>query len=42
VATKRKSTKVTQKGRGKGGAGNEEIGPGGKGRPPAKRTKKPA
>ena len=43
MATKRKSTKVTLKGRtGKGGVGNEEIGPGGKGRPPAKRLPKSA
>jgi hypothetical protein len=40
MAMKPKAVKIRQK-PGKGGAGNEEIGPGGKGRPPAKRSKKP-
>jgi hypothetical protein len=42
MAVKRKTVKVHRKpGSGKGGAGNEEIGPGGKGHPGEKRVQKP-
>ena len=42
MAMKRKAVKKPQKPRiGKGGVGNEEIGPGGKGHPGEKRVPKP-
>jgi hypothetical protein len=42
MAKKGKAVRIHQKpGSGKGGAGNEEIGPGGKGHPGEKRANKP-